>query len=323
MNTTASIDDDSHHYAADLRNTVYEFSASRYGSDAFGYSSDHYPIDLPRAVAVSGAAADLSVLASGNAQKTLFAALNLDLGYFIDNRLRFMDQNMDSSGCVRFTPVKRSHFEARKLTFRAVPFPIYPFIPYWAKDQRGLQTYLSDGGHSENLAAFSLVRRLVRNIIIVDASGDSKFEFADYKQLQRAILRDLNANFEVPAIEEALKHNCANCADERRRLVSANPVMVGSVRYFPFPNDRNNERTLNIVYVKLSYDTAADSRKYANYADMRLYHMQYAGSFPFQGLFDQAYSDRQYRAYRDLAYATIVNDTQILRSTIAMRGAGK
>jgi hypothetical protein len=134
VNTTVSIDDDAHHYAADLRNSVYELSAVRFGSDAFGYRSTKYPFDLPRATSVSGAAADLSVLASGNVQKTLFSALNLDLGYFIDNNMRFLKPARDADGCVRFEPTKKTHFDARKWTFRAVPFPFYPFFPYWSKD---------------------------------------------------------------------------------------------------------------------------------------------------------------------------------------------
>jgi len=315
VNTTVSIDDDSHHYAADLRNSIYELSPVRYGSDAFGYSSDQYQMDLPRAISVSGAAADLSVLASGNVQKTLFSALNLDLGYFIDNPMRFMRQSTDASGCVKYTAVDNAHFNARKWTFRAVPFPVYPFIPYWSKDKQGLRSYLSDGGHSENLAAFSLVRRLVRNIVIVDASGDANFLFDDYKQLQKAILQHLNANFEVPAIEAALK---AETVDERRRIISAMPVMTGTVRYFPYPNEPNNERTLNIVYLKLSYDLAGEKTKYKDFPNIVAYRTKHAGVFPFQGLFDQAYSPDQYRAYRDLAYVSIVNDGQLIRSMAAL-----
>lgn len=313
VNTTAAIDDDQHHYGADLRRTVYELSPARYGSDAFGYASEAYPMDLPRAVSVSGAAADLSVLASGNVQKTLLSALNLDLGYFIDNRNRFRQRSPDSDDCIRFPPpAKNPHFTARKWTFRAVPFPAYAFIPYWSKDAKGLRTYLSDGGHSENLAAFSLIRRLVRNIVIVDASGDRNFQFNDYLQLQNAVLESLNAKFEVPAIEAVLSLK----EEDRRRIISAQPVMTGSVRYFPFPNEPENARTLNIVYVKLSYDAANAASKYTGFPQVTSYQSHHEKTFPFQGLFDQAYSPQQYRAYRDLAYITMINDTTTIRGRI-------
>jgi hypothetical protein len=243
------------------------------------------------------------------------SALNLDLGFFVDNRMRFTRPETDHDGCVSFVPIKNSHFEARKVTFRAVPFPAYAFIPYWSKDAQGLRTYLSDGGHSENLAAFSLIRRLVRNIVIVDASGDRNFLFDDYKQLQKAVLQELNANFEVPAIEAALKKGDAA---ERRRIISSAPVMAGSVRFFPYPGEPSDQRVLNVVFVKLSYDAVNAEEKYAAHRNVIAYATKHEGQFPFQGLFDQAYSPEQYRAYRDLAAVTIRNAKADLRSVISV-----
>lgn len=304
VNTTASIDDDANHYGADLRHTVYEMSPVRFGSDAFGYHSTSYPLDLPRAVSVSGAAADLSVLASGNVQKTLLSALNVDLGYYVDNRGRSAKSETDpGTRCVSFTPYPNPKFRLKKWAFRAVPFPFYVFTPYWAKDDRGLRTYLSDGGHSENLAAFSLIRRLVRNIVIVDASGDPNFRFTDYKQLKKAVLQSLGANLEVPDIEKVI---AIDDEDERRKAVSSNPVMSGSVRYFPYPGESEQKRVLHIIYVKLSYDAVAADVSYKNFPHVKTY-ADAERKFPFHGLFDQMYSPQQYRAYRDLAKATVLN----------------
>lgn len=311
VNTTASIDDDANHYGADLRHTVYELSPVRFGSDAFGYHSSSYPLDLPRAVTVSGAAADLSVLASGNVQKTLLSALNVDLGYYIDNRGRFATSMVDpSTRCVSFTPYPNPKFRAKKWAFRAVPFPFYVFTPYWAKDDRGLRTYLSDGGHSENLGAFSLIRRLVRIIVIVDASGDPEFVFNDYKQLKKAVLQSLNANLEVPDIEKAI---ATKDTKERRNAISSKPVMTGTVRYFPYPDEPKNERVLNIVYVKLSYDAVSPDLSYKDFPHVIAYATA-EKKFPFHGLFDQMYSPQQYRAYRDLAKATVLNAQDMIAS---------
>jgi hypothetical protein len=183
-----------------------------------------------------------------------------------------------------------------------------------------LRAYLSDGGHSENLAAFSLIRRLVKNIVIVDASGDANFLFDDYKQLQKSVLQVLNANLEVSAIEAALK---LKSVEERRRAISGNPVMTGGVRYFPFPHEPNNERVLNIVYVKLSYDSENAEKKYSAYPNVIAYRTKHVGNFPFQGLFDQAYSPEQYRAYRDLAYVTVFQDKQTLSDDIMITTASQ
>ncbi|HEY6137577.1 MAG TPA: patatin-like phospholipase family protein [Thermoanaerobaculia bacterium] len=313
INTTAYIDDDSHHYAADTRNTVYEFTQVRYGSDAYGYLSSDYPIDLPTAVSVSGAAADSNALQAGAVQKTLLSGLNFDLGYFVDNRLK-ATMRVDQP-CVTFKPESKAGFYHRKWSSRLIPFPVYAFLPYWAKDQRGVRTYLSDGGHSENLGAFSLIRRLVKNIVIVDASGDSHFEFSDYLQLKNAVLQSLNANLEVKAIDEVL----SKPENERRRRISQDPVMTGEVRYFPYPGESDERRILKIVYVKLSYDKENDDKyKMAGFSNINAYagsHMK----FPFHGLLDQSYSTEQYRAYRDLAFVTITNGKEILKASMPMK----
>lgn len=62
---------------------------------------------------------------------------------------------------------------------------------------------LSDGGYSENLGAFSLIRRGIKKIIIVDAGHDPKYAFTDYKDL-RDNLRVMGINFVVPDIETFL-----------------------------------------------------------------------------------------------------------------------
>jgi hypothetical protein len=313
INTTAYIDDDSHHYAADVRNSVYEFTPVRYGSDAYGYLSVDYPIDLPTAVSVSGAAADSSALQAGAVQKTLLSGLNLDLGYFVDNRLKATA--VVTQPCVTFTPEPAGKFHKQKFVSRLIPFPVYAFLPYWAKDQRGVRTYLSDGGHSENLGAFSLIRRLVKNIVIVDASGDRHFEFGDYLQLKNAVLQSLNANLEVEAIEKVLSKDEA----ERRRLISQNPVMTGQVRFFPYPGEPDEKRILNIVYVKLSYDeTNKDKYDKAGFSNINAYAASRAKKFPFHGLLDQSYSTEQYRAYRDLAFVTVTSDKAILKPAMTI-----
>src|SRR5205823_3441660 len=45
----------------------------------------------------------------------------------------------------------------------------------------------ADGGHSENLGAIALVRRRVRNIIVVDAGQDTPYSFESYTQLRNQL----------------------------------------------------------------------------------------------------------------------------------------
>lgn len=310
INTTAYVDDDSTHEAAFLKNSVYEFSPLRYGSEGYGYQTLEYPINVARAVAVSGAAADLSVLTAGAIQKTLLSALNLDLGFYVDNVNR-VARRPDPGSCTFQAPDSHS-LTKRKWTFRAIPL-VYWAFPYWRKDAKGLRTYLSDGGHSENLGIFSLVRRLCRNIVVIDATGDKNFLFSDYKTVRDAVRRELGAELVIPVIEEVLKSDPdigskeerKKHADNRRKAIAEHPVMTGRVSFFPYPTDKD-QRVLNLIYVKLSYD--ADHAEALYPQNVIAYRKRHPTSFPHQGLLDQDYSEHQYRAYRDLAYVTVMKN---------------
>lgn len=64
----------------------------------------------------------------------------------------------------------------------------------------------SDGGRSENLGAFALIRRGVRNVIIADAEHDPDYIFDAYRTL-RAGLATHGLALRVPLIEDHLLHN--------------------------------------------------------------------------------------------------------------------
>lgn len=59
---------------------------------------------------------------------------------------------------------------------------------------------LFDGGKSENLGAIALIRRLTRNMIVVDAEHDPFYQFGAYVRL-REHLREYGAVLDVPGIE--------------------------------------------------------------------------------------------------------------------------
>ena len=149
INTTARIDEDLFHHGSKLSNSVFEFTPLRFGSDAFGYGyagETEFPFDFSRAVSVSGAAADSSAVAGGS-QKLLVSLLNHDLGYYIDNYTEY--------------------YKKKKTWWtRLVPFPFYFFGPHYLRDKEGTDIYLTDGGHSENLGAFSIVRRACETLYV-------------------------------------------------------------------------------------------------------------------------------------------------------------
>ena len=160
INTSASIDYSPSHHGSKLANRVFEFTPLRFGSDGFGYSNK-FPVTVGRAVSISGAAVDLGSSVPGRLESSMASSLNVDLGYHIDN------YNNKSA----FKHVKR-------------------FIPFYflanSKDIKGTDIRLTDAGHSENLGMYSLVRRLCRRIIVVDATFDPNYEFEDYFNLKNA-----------------------------------------------------------------------------------------------------------------------------------------
>ena len=151
------------------------------------------------------------------------------------------------------------------------------------RDINGSHIYIADGGHSENLGAFGLIRRLCENIIIVDAEQDEQFQFGAYFKLKEAVRAELGAVLKVPQIE-AITGSCKDAfvgckadeawekepvAGERWRQAASNPVMTGTVGELPYCEKvsdassfahclrEREQKQLNVYYVKLAYLPAA------------------------------------------------------------------
>jgi hypothetical protein len=287
INTTAAISDNINHYGADFGNTIFEFTPFAYGSDAYGYQSEDFPIDISTAVAVSGAAADSSILPTRTGM--VLSALNCDLGYNIPN--------------YNITDVRKV------AGHNLLPLPFY--LAYRSNDDiRGTSIYLTDGGHSENLGAFALIRRMCRNIIIIDAEHDPHYRFEAYRKLKERLKKELRVDFSLPLIDDGLKlrsfkfegneafdeNNLSEKLtkemglstdlkvkyDEKIKLWKvtdretsksymvkqendeltvyqtydgSQPVMIGTIGRFPFRVDDKLEAvTLDVTYIKLSLD---------------------------------------------------------------------
>jgi hypothetical protein len=269
ISATAFIEATSDYHSAPLRNSVYEFTPLMFGSDAYGrYRYDpgtpSWPMTLGLAVAVSGAALDGTKLIAGNTQRTLWSALNQDLGYYMNNP------------ALHPSAIPQHN---------VLPFPLY-FAHHYPRDVRGTHIYLSDGGHSENLGAYSLMRRLCKRIVIVDAEHDPTYEFDAYFNLKSGIKRDMGVELNVPDIENlkdlelkelrrdkaarsdpGLRKSLAAVPDatgmasgdplvdpldsRRWNAVAQKPVMEGTVACLPHPDLPG--RTLSVQYVKLAY----------------------------------------------------------------------
>jgi hypothetical protein len=186
INATVKIDeDDLEHRAANLYNSVFEFMPFRFGSDSFGYRKipdacdqrNGCPIDMHTAIAISGAAVDSSIMSKK--LQGLSDVVNLNLGY------RMPNYNLKTS---------------QRVKHNLLPFPFY--YAYRDKyDIRGTTIYLTDGGHSENLGAFSLIKRMVKNIIIIDAEYDPDYDFTAYRKLKKRLKSEFGVTLCVKGID--------------------------------------------------------------------------------------------------------------------------
>jgi hypothetical protein len=143
---------------------------------------------------------------------------------------------------------------------------------------------LSDGGHSENLGAYALLRRRCRTILVVDAEYDPTYSFGAYRILARAAKQELGIEINISAIDEILGGNTRFAADT--------PILEGTTT----SEDRSPGR---IYYLKLSpqADLLGDQAQVINpYAEK---HPQ----FPQEPTSDQYFQPEQFKAYRALGYA--------------------
>jgi hypothetical protein len=128
-----------------------------------------------------------------------------------------------------------------KLTKRPITFGSQEFVTW-------------DGGETENLAALALIRRGVKNIIIVDAVQDSR-SFESYVTLQQ-MLQELDIRFCVPDIDNFLKEPHALCKEgvkpkkgKREKTLYSSAVSEGEATSI---SDNGTRIHSNIYYVKMS-----------------------------------------------------------------------
>jgi len=129
---------------------------------------------------------------------------------------------------------------------------------------------LSDGGHSENLGLYPLIRRRCRNILVVDAEYDPSYGFGAYRRL-----RDAGIVLDIPDIE-------------RRVFRADRPVMEGTTEYG------------KLFYLKLSMDESL----LGDQAEIvKRYAETHPDTFPQESTINQYFGPDRFRAYRALGHA--------------------
>ena len=250
INTSATIDYGPSYDGSKLANRVFEFTPLRFGSDGFGYSKD-FPVTVGRAVAISGAAIDLASMTPGRIESNLVSSLNIDLGYHINN--------FNNKSSIQYLK-------------RFIPF--YSLFNHY--DKTGTHIYLTDGGHTENLALYSLARRLCGRIIVVDATFDPDYQFEDYHKVKNALRSEMQVELEIKEIDKLLQeeelaqrnnilnvsygsdfsHRLEKKSTTRSQFDCSAPVLHGSISYFPvrMPDNTIEQRKIEVTYIKMSMD---------------------------------------------------------------------
>lgn len=159
--------------------------------------------------------------------------------------------------------------------------------------------YLSDGGHFENLGLYEMVLRRCRRIIVVDATCDPEFDFADLGNAVRKIRIDLgididfDSQFDVPV-------------EERRGQC----VYVGRIGY-QRRDGCGDDGTL--LYLKPTRrDTAP--------ADVLEYSRTHP-RFPHESTVDQWFNEPQFESYRQLGRHTVDVALAEYRARLASQAA--
>jgi len=178
--------------------------------------------------------------------------------------------------------------------------------------------YLTDGGHFENLAAYELIRRRLKLIVVVDAGADPTYDFSDLGTLVRKARLDFGA--EIQFLDERELDSFLNC-EVRRSFGTLEQLRRGSWVEEPVadPNADHKRRSLDPVdrgrlslahaaIARICYEGEAEPGVLIYLkptltgdepADINLYHSEHP-DFPHETTLDQFFDEAQWESYRKL-----------------------
>ncbi|MGE5307041.1 MAG: patatin-like phospholipase family protein [Alphaproteobacteria bacterium] len=159
--------------------------------------------------------------------------------------------------------------------------------------------YLSDGGHSENLGLYALIRRKCQRIVAVDAEYEANatgrnatgYKFEGFTKLAKALEKEKNGETKIRwkgEDEKPSKEREFNPA----KFDPAQPVLEGEVVY--------PDHIAPLVYIKLALDRRQSAKLPKEVKDYLREDKDM--KFPHDPTTKQQYSPRQFQAYQSLGY---------------------
>lgn len=178
---------------------TFEFSPFGYGSGAYGYAKwkdKQYPNLLQP---------DMRVVTAVGASAAFFDSQQRTVGGLFNPMLNVLLRwlNFDWGTSIPNYNLGRSLYKHARIFHDFLPWPLY-LLHRHRGNAEALRIHLSDGGMSEDLGVWALLRRHVSQIIVVDAASDSDYQLDDlcqlYLQLSTAQNRPLFIVFESPKL---------------------------------------------------------------------------------------------------------------------------
>jgi hypothetical protein len=235
-------------------------------------------LDLPTAVAISGAAASSNMGANSiRPLRLTLALLNIRLGYWLRNP--------------RYAGIARTGM-LRKLKDSA-KHPLFLFNEMTGRlYENSDDIYLTDGGHIENLGLYQLLRRRCKIIIAVDAEADFSMRFPSLVTLQRYARIDLGIRIDIP-LDRIRRTTCTWMGGQ-----------VDGAKDPPIPGKGPHAALGRIEYgdgqhgylLYLKSSLTGDENDY-----VRDYGRRF-DRFPHETTGDQFFSEEQFEVYRALGF---------------------
>lgn len=279
----------------DRRGTNVGLSAIGAYPSALGAMPDITSPSLSEAITASAAAVDPSMgfysAKLGRLVAFVLFALNLRLGtWWKPNQMTSVQSN-------QFCAYLRSRFTLRPwkemLSQITLPKPTDK-SDHEAYSKSNLDLRLTDGGHFDNLAAYEMIRRRCRYVVICDGGADPGNHFAELSSLQRLVRRDFGVEIEIDL--DPLR------TDEYG--ISQRHLAAGRILYPDVGDGKSFSDDGVLIYVKpsLTGDEPEDLTQYqASNHD-----------FPHETTADQFFDDNQWEAYRKLGEHSITQDLKFV-----------
>ena len=193
-------------------------------------------------------------------------------------------RNFNTAPAISGAAVSGTNLEDRvkRRTIQALNLGLEYVVPNPMKGKKTVN--LSDGGHSENLGAYALLRRRCRTLVIVDAEHDTNYTFDGFRKLRRAAEDELKISLSVKGIDEPLAGG--------GKFNKAPPIMIGEAR-------GASGYVAKIYYVKLS---PAEGFLGDQQPVVEAYQKEHP-MFPQEPTTDQFFEEAQFAAYRALGNA--------------------